>query len=176
MPNPTTETETSAIFREDRFHTCTRTTTMKPGDMHVNQILPIVLLGASVFQGTHSDDHCIIVSLKRLLILHLDPSGPLAVDCLLNSHSPVYSMHPTHPTPTDYSERPFDKLSFVKYVKDIGREYKQQAIKLVSFCRSFSQAQAQTRSSYDEFRRYYSQIMPILCPVQQLFRKCVTGH
>ena len=81
MPNPTTETETSAIFREDRFHTCTRTTTMKPGDMHVNQILPIVLLGASVFQGpTQMTTAC--VSLKRLLILHLDPSGPLAVDCL----------------------------------------------------------------------------------------------
>jgi hypothetical protein len=84
-------------------------------------------------------------------------------------------MHTTHPTHIDSPVPPFDRLSFVKYVKNIGRDYRQQAIKLVSVCRTFAQAQKQTRSSYDEFRRYYSQIMPILGPVQ-LFRKCATGR
>jgi hypothetical protein len=70
-----------------------------------------------------------------------------------------------HATSIDPPLPSFDKLSFLKYVKNIGREYRQQAIKLVSFCRTFAQAQKQTRSCYDEFRRYYSQIMPILSPV-----------
>ena len=83
-------------------------------------------------------------------------------------------MGAAQPTPTG-SESRFDKLSFVKYVKDIGRDYREQAIKLVSFCRTFAQAQEQTRSSYDELRRYDSQIMLILGPVQ-LFRKCATGR
>jgi hypothetical protein len=102
--------------------------------------------------------HPACVSLKKLLILDHDP-GPLALTVGFLSTVIVYSMHATHATPID---SPFDKLSFVKYVKDIGREYRQQAVKLVSICRTFAQAQKQTRSSYDEFRRCYSQIMSIL--------------
>ncbi len=81
-------------------------------------------------------------------------------------------MHATHATPIDSSAPPFDKLSFVKYVKYIGREYRQQAIKLVSICRTFTQAQNQSRSSYDELRRYYSQTIPILGPVQTVSEVC----
>jgi hypothetical protein len=84
-------------------------------------------------------------------------------------------MHATHATPIDSLAPPFDKLSFVKYVKDAGREYRQQAVKLISICRDFVLAKKQTRSSYDELRRYYSQIMRILGPVQ-LFRKCATDR
>src|SRR6267154_3008718 len=80
-------------------------------------------------------------------------------------------MHPPHPT----SEPRFDNLSFVKEMKDNGREYRNQAIELISICQNFVQAQNQSRSSYDELRRYYSQIMPLLCP-DQLFRKCATGR
>ena len=67
-------------------------------------------------------------------------------------------MHVTQPTPTGVPAKSpaFDKLSFVKYVKDIGRQYRKQAMKLVSICRTFAQAQLQTLSSYDELRRYYS--------------------
>ena len=83
-------------------------------------------------------------------------------------------MSATQPTPIN-SESHFDKLSFVKYVKDIGRDYREQAIKLVSFCRTFVQGQVQTRSSYEELSRYHSQIMLILGPVP-LFRKCATGR
>jgi hypothetical protein len=84
-------------------------------------------------------------------------------------------MHVTQPPPIDSSAPRFDKLSFANYVKNIGRDYREQAIKLVSFCRVFAQAQKQTRSSYEELRRYYSQIMPILRPVS-LFRKYATGR
>ena len=49
--------------------------------------------------------------------------------------------------------RPFDKLPFVKYAKDIGREYRKQAMKSISIGRTFLQALHQTRSAYDESRR-----------------------
>lgn len=66
-------------------------------------------------------------------------------------------MHATQPTSTSVSAKSpaFDKLAFVKYVKDIGRQYRKQAMKLVSISRTFAQAQAQeqTRSSYEELRR-----------------------
>lgn len=81
----------------------------------------------------------------------------------------------TQPTPIDSSASRFDKLSFAKYVKDIGRDYREQAIKLVSLCRSFAQAQKQIHNSYEELRRYDSQIMPILSPVS-LFRKYAAGR
>jgi hypothetical protein len=84
-------------------------------------------------------------------------------------------MHVTQPTLIDSPASRFDKLSFAKYVKDIGRDYKEQAIKLVYFCRTFAQAQDGTSSSYEELRRYYSQIMPILGRVS-LFRKYATGR
>jgi hypothetical protein len=35
----------------------------------------------------------------------------------------------------------FDKLSFVKYMKNIGRAYRKQAMELVSICRVFVQVQ-----------------------------------
>jgi hypothetical protein len=80
-------------------------------------------------------------------------------------------MHPLHPTLP-----PFDKVSSLKYVKkDVGREYRIRAKTLVFICRIFVQAGKQTLSSCDELRRYHSQIMPILGPVQ-LFRKCATGR
>ncbi|KAH9995276.1 hypothetical protein BJV77DRAFT_238691 [Russula vinacea] len=37
----------------------------------------------------------------------------------------------------------FDKYSFIKYMKNIGRVYRKQATELVSICRSFVQAQDQ---------------------------------
>ncbi|KAF8497904.1 hypothetical protein F5888DRAFT_1906654 [Russula emetica] len=63
-------------------------------------------------------------------------------------------MHATQPTPISVPSKPlaFDKLSFVKYVKDIGRRYIKQAMKLVSISRTFAQAQEHTPSSYDELR------------------------
>jgi hypothetical protein len=72
----------------------------------------------------------------------------------------VYSMLATRSTTG------FDELSFARYMEDIGREYRNQALELISICRSLAQAKNQTRSSYDELRRYYSHIMPILGPVQ----------
>ena len=95
-----------------------------------------------------------------------------AVDLSPRSLPPLSPGPPILPTPAGKAAHTgpavpysFDKLSFVKYVKNIGRDYREQAIKLVYFCRIFAQAQEQTRSSYDELRRYYSQIMPTLGPV-----------
>jgi hypothetical protein len=47
----------------------------------------------------------------------------------------------------------FDGLSFVKYMKDIGRAYRKQAMELVSTCRIFAQAQEQLFRPYDDLRR-----------------------
>ena len=47
----------------------------------------------------------------------------------------------------------FDKLSFIKYMKNIGRAYRNQATVLVSICRYFVQTQAQTPGSDAELRR-----------------------
>ena len=57
------------------------------------------------------------------------------------------------PISIEAKSRAFDKLAFLKYVKDIGGQYRKQALKLVSISRTFAQAQEQTRSSYDELRR-----------------------
>ena len=46
----------------------------------------------------------------------------------------------------------FDKLSFVRYMKNIGRAYRKQAVELVSLCRTFVQAQEQSPESSDNLR------------------------
>ncbi|KAH9955998.1 hypothetical protein BC827DRAFT_1234259 [Russula dissimulans] len=59
-------------------------------------------------------------------------------------------MHST-PTVTGTSpDRPpkFDKLSFLKYMKNIGRAYRKQATELVSMCRTFFQAHEQNDEAY----------------------------
>ena len=73
-----------------------------------------------------------------------------------------------HATPISVSAKSpsFDKLAFLKYVKDNGRAYRERSIELISICRTFSQAKKKTRSSYNELKRYCSQIMPILGSVQ----------
>jgi len=48
---------------------------------------------------------------------------------------------------------PFDRFSFVKYVKNIGSAYRKQAMELISFCRTFVQAQLQDFRSHGELRR-----------------------
>ncbi len=101
--------------------------------------------------------HPACVSLKRLLILDLDPR----IHWQSTFSELVYSMGVTRVNPNDPSEPRFDKLSFVRYMKNIGREYREQAIKLVTICRTFVQAQKQTRNSYEELTRY-AQAMPIL--------------
>jgi hypothetical protein len=72
---------------------------------------------------------------------------------------PLDLKHAGHPIAIDSRAPAFDKLSFVKYMKNIGREYRKQAIGILSICRNISREQKQTRSSYDELRRYYSQII-----------------
>lgn len=66
-------------------------------------------------------------------------------------------MHTTRPiqvpASTPAKSPAFDGLSFVKYMKNIGRQYKKQAMELVSICRLFAQAQDQTSRSYDDLRR-----------------------
>ncbi|KAI0288281.1 hypothetical protein BC826DRAFT_1107873 [Russula brevipes] len=53
----------------------------------------------------------------------------------------------------------FDRLSFLKYMKNIGGAYRKQAIELISICRDFVQAQGQTPESLAD---------PILRDVVQL--------
>jgi hypothetical protein len=55
--------------------------------------------------------------------------------------------------PITESQPRFDKLSFVRYMKDIGRAYRKQATELVSICRLLVQAQEQTPDSDAELRR-----------------------
>ena len=47
----------------------------------------------------------------------------------------------------------FDKLSFIKYIRNIGRPYRKRATELVSICRCFVQVQAQTPGSDAKLRR-----------------------
>jgi hypothetical protein len=47
----------------------------------------------------------------------------------------------------------FDKLGFVKHMKNTGRSYKKQAMELISISRLFAQAQEQTSCSDDDLRR-----------------------
>jgi hypothetical protein len=70
----------------------------------------------------------------------------------------------------------FDRLSFVKYMKYAGREYRREAMTSISLCQTFIKAQMQTRSSYEESRRYCSQIIPLILGPVQLFQKCATGR
>jgi hypothetical protein len=46
----------------------------------------------------------------------------------------------------------FDKLSFVRYMKNVGRAYRKQSMELVSICRTFSQAQKQTPDADTKLR------------------------
>jgi len=48
----------------------------------------------------------------------------------------------------------FDKYAFRKYVGKIGRAYQKQARELVSICRTFGQAQQQSRHSDFDLRVY----------------------
>jgi hypothetical protein len=48
----------------------------------------------------------------------------------------------------------FDKLSFIKYMKNIGRAYRKQATELVSICRTFVQAQEHSLDSYAKLKKY----------------------
>ncbi|KAI0287774.1 hypothetical protein BC826DRAFT_738977 [Russula brevipes] len=56
-------------------------------------------------------------------------------------------MHHTTSVNDSDQSRKFDKLSFIKYMKNIGRAYRKQATELVSICRAFVQAQEQTPDS-----------------------------
>jgi hypothetical protein len=47
----------------------------------------------------------------------------------------------------------FGALSFVKHMKNIRRAYRNQAVTLISFCRTFVQAQEQTPASDAKLRR-----------------------
>jgi len=94
-------------------------------------------------------------SREILLILDVELVPRVHWQSTFSSVTFVYSMHDTQPTPISVSAKSpaFDKLSFVKYVKDIGKQYRKQAMKLVSISRTFAQAQEHTRSSYNELRR-----------------------
>jgi len=63
----------------------------------------------------------------------------------LSDHSP--------PLPLFCQSPMFDKLAFIKYMKNIGRAYRNQATVLVSICRYFEQTKAQTPGSDAELRR-----------------------
>lgn len=51
------------------------------------------------------------------------------------------------------SSSKFDKFSFIKYMKNIGRAYRKQALELISICRNFVRTQEQTPESCAELRR-----------------------
>ncbi len=60
----------------------------------------------------------------------------------------------THPAVAAQDSRSnFDKLSFVRYMKNIGRAYRKQATELVSLCRAFVQVQEQTPGSDAKLRK-----------------------
>jgi hypothetical protein len=48
---------------------------------------------------------------------------------------------------------PFDRISFLKYMNGVGRSYRNQAMNLISICKTFTEDQAQTSRSYDMLRR-----------------------
>lgn len=78
-------------------------------------------------------------------------SGQLQIP--LSSHFVFYVMHTT-PGPSSAPTTPpdFDKRSFLKSMKDIGRPYRKRAAKLVSICRTFVQAQNKTPDSHYKLR------------------------
>ena len=47
----------------------------------------------------------------------------------------------------------FDKLSFVKYAKNIGRAYRNQILELISICQTFVRTQEQTPESCAKLRK-----------------------
>jgi hypothetical protein len=66
--------------------------------------------------------------------------------------------HPIHllapPIPRlDPEVYPIDPKLFLEDMKDIGKQYRNQAMDLISICRTFIQAQEQTFHSYEELRR-----------------------
>jgi hypothetical protein len=78
----------------------------------------------------------------------------LSVAIALRDHShPLLALALSHPIPTMGQPTNFDKLSFVKYMKNIGRAYRKQATELVFLCRTFVQAQEQTPGSDVKLRR-----------------------
>jgi len=46
----------------------------------------------------------------------------------------------------------FDKISFVRYMKNVGRAYRKQATVLISICRTFVQAGEETPDPDAELR------------------------
>jgi hypothetical protein len=88
---------------------------------------------------------------------------PASPGIKLLPRSPGPLVPPILPTPAGnaalVASPAFDKLAFVKYVKDVGREYRREAMTSISLCQTFIKAQEQTRSSYEELRRYCSQII-----------------
>ena len=66
-----------------------------------------------------------------------DPSRPLRLFAYSTPMSPASTANTQGQSP------PFDKISFIKYMKNIGRAYRKQATELVSICRTFVQAQDQ---------------------------------
>ena len=66
-----------------------------------------------------------------------DPSRPLRFFVYSTSMSPASTAKAQGQSP------PFDKISFIKYMKNIGRAYRKQATELVSISRTFVQAQEQ---------------------------------
>jgi hypothetical protein len=83
-----------------------------------------------------------------LLILKADPSTIFV-------HLPHTLTLPLMDFPANNKGNPssFDKTSFIKYIKNIGRAYRKQAMELVSACRLFVQVQKQTPASDATLRR-----------------------
>jgi len=46
----------------------------------------------------------------------------------------------------------FDKFSFIRYMKNVGRAYRKQATELVFICRAFIQVEEQTPNPDAELR------------------------
>jgi len=86
--------------------------------------------------------------LEILFILEANPSYNWAVVRL--PHTPTL---PPMALPANNEGKSFDKFSFIKYMKNIGRAYRKQAMELVSVCRLFVQVQKQTPASDATLRR-----------------------
>ncbi|KAI9507837.1 hypothetical protein F5148DRAFT_63791 [Russula earlei] len=79
----------------------------------------------------------------------LFPPHSVTVDCIPSSgnHSGILSTSHLMPTAPTINPPNFDKLAFRKYMKNIGRAYRKQAVELVSLCRTFVAAQEQSPDS-----------------------------
>jgi hypothetical protein len=88
------------------------------------------------------------VPLKALLMPEADLSHSLTVVLVYLIPPTLPSMAPS--TKSHGQPSRLDTLSFAKYMKNVGRAYRKQAMELISICRLFVQAQKQSFRCHSE--------------------------